>query len=137
MIEEAIYAAENIKAKASKVTDAKRQDLCQRLDQFVDCLPESWLRDGRLLSGLGEAYGELGQFERAVELYDAVRGLEHATFPLRALEQLANLPTLDQARAMLLGLFQAPAEKFVRTLAEPHAKLVRLLAAYKDQQDAA
>ncbi len=53
------------------------------------------------------------------------------------LERLASMPTLEQARAMLLGLLQAPATKFVRVLAEPEGKFVRLLAAYRDQQEAA
>lgn len=53
------------------------------------------------------------------------------------LETLANLPTLDQARSQILGLMKAPAEKFVRTLAEPQAKFVRLLSSYKDKQEAA
>ena len=58
-------------------------------------------------------------------------------YPAGDLERLAKLPTLDQARAMLLGLMQAPAGKFVRTLAEPPAKFARLIAAYRDQQEAA
>lgn len=58
-------------------------------------------------------------------------------YPASDLDRLANLPTLDQARAQLLGLLQAPAGKFVRTIAEPQAKFVRLLAAYRDQQQAA
>ena len=58
-------------------------------------------------------------------------------YPASDLERLAKLPTLDQARAQLLGLLQAPAGKFVRTIAEPQAKFVRLLAAYRDQQQAA
>jgi large subunit ribosomal protein L10 len=53
------------------------------------------------------------------------------------LERLASMPTLEQARAMLLGLLQAPATKFVRVLSEPEGKFVRLLAAYRDQQEAA
>ena len=53
------------------------------------------------------------------------------------IEKLATMPTLDQARSMLLGLLQAPATKFVRVLSEPEAKFVRLLAAYRDQQEAA
>lgn len=53
------------------------------------------------------------------------------------LERLASMPTLEQARAMLLGLLQAPATTFVRVLAEPQGKFVRLLAAYCDQQEAA
>ena len=53
------------------------------------------------------------------------------------LERLANLPSLEQARGMLLGVLQAPVAKFLRVLAEPEAKLVRLIAARRDQQQAA
>jgi large subunit ribosomal protein L10 len=50
------------------------------------------------------------------------------------LERLANMPSLEQARGMLLGVLQAPLGKFVRVLAEPEAKFARLLAARRDQQ---
>lgn len=53
------------------------------------------------------------------------------------LGRLANLPTRDQALAKLMGLMKAPVEKFVRTLAEPHAKLTRTVAAVRDQKEAA
>lgn len=52
-------------------------------------------------------------------------------------EILANLPTLDEARAKLLSVFNAPATQLVRTLAEPGAQLVRVLAAYKDSKESA
>ena len=45
------------------------------------------------------------------------------------LERLASLPTLDQARAILLGVLQAPGTKLARTLAEPAALVARVLAA--------
>ena len=45
------------------------------------------------------------------------------------LNRLASLPSLDQARAMLAGLLQAPLTKLVRTLAESPAMLARVLAA--------
>ncbi len=45
------------------------------------------------------------------------------------LERLASLPTLDQARAILLGVLQAPGTKLARTLAEPAALIARVLAA--------
>ena len=53
------------------------------------------------------------------------------------LERVADLPTKEQALAQLLGVLKAPIGKFVRTLAEPHAKLVRTIAAVKDQKQAA
>jgi large subunit ribosomal protein L10 len=60
------------------------------------------------------------------ELYDASE-----------LTRLASLPTYDQAIAMLMGVMKAPIEKFVRTLAEPHTKLVRTVAAVRDEKQAA
>jgi large subunit ribosomal protein L10 len=52
------------------------------------------------------------------------------------IDKVASLPTLDAARAMLLGVLQAPAGQLVRTIAEPHAKLVRAIAAVKDKREA-
>ena len=53
------------------------------------------------------------------------------------LERLSNLPTYDQAIAILMGVMKAPIEKFVRTLAEPHTKMVRTVAAVRDSKQAA
>lgn len=53
------------------------------------------------------------------------------------LERLAKMPTKEQAISMLMGTMKAPIEKFVRTLAEPHAKLTRTVAAVRDQKQAA
>lgn len=50
---------------------------------------------------------------------------------------LADMPTLDQARAQLLAVFKAPQTKLVRTLAEPAAQFVRVLAAYRDSRQSA
>jgi len=52
------------------------------------------------------------------------------------LAKLAELPTLDQARAMLLGVMLAPMSKLVRTLAEPPAMLARTLSARAGQEAA-
>jgi large subunit ribosomal protein L10 len=55
--------------------------------------------------------------------------------PASDLNTLANLPTLDQARAMLLGVFMAPMNQLARTLAEPAAMLARTMSA-RGEQDA-
>lgn len=60
------------------------------------------------------------------ELYDASE-----------LERLSRLPTYDEAIAQLMAVMKAPVEKFVRTLVEPHSKLVRTLAAVRDAKQAA
>ena len=51
---------------------------------------------------------------------------------LDQLERLSKLPNRDQAIAMLMAVMKAPIEKFVRTLNEPHGKLVRTVAAVRD-----
>jgi large subunit ribosomal protein L10 len=53
------------------------------------------------------------------------------------IDKVASLPTLESARSMLLGVLKAPVGKLVRTVAEPHAKLVRAIAAVKDKREAA
>jgi len=53
------------------------------------------------------------------------------------LEKLSKLPTRDQAISILMATIKAPVEKFARTLAEPHARLGRTLAAVRDQKQAA
>ena len=52
------------------------------------------------------------------------------------LGKLADLPTLDQARGMLLGVMMAPMSKLVRTLAEPPAMLARTMSARASQKAA-
>lgn len=60
------------------------------------------------------------------QLYDALE-----------IDRLAKLPTRDQAIGMLMAVIKAPIEKLVRTMAEPHAKLVRTVASVRDQKQAA
>jgi large subunit ribosomal protein L10 len=60
-----------------------------------------------------------------------------AVYGASELERLSSLPTYDQAIAILMGVMKAPVEKFVRTLAEPHTKLVRSFAAVRDAKQAA
>lgn len=52
------------------------------------------------------------------------------------LDYVASLPTRDEAISKLMYVMKAPVEKFVRTLAEPYAKMVRTVAAIKDQKAA-
>ncbi len=53
------------------------------------------------------------------------------------LERLASLPTKEQAISMLMALMKAPAEKLARTLNEVPGKLVRTVAAVRDQKQSA
>jgi len=52
------------------------------------------------------------------------------------LERLASLPTKEQAISMLMSVMQAPVTKLARTLNEVPGKLVRTVAAIRDQKQA-
>ncbi len=51
------------------------------------------------------------------------------------LEALAKMPTKEQAISQLMSVIKAPVTKFVQTLREPHAKLVRTFAAVRDSKE--
>ena len=71
------------------------------------------------------------------KLVPTLVSLGGSVLPGKDLDRVASLPTRAEALAQLLGVIKAPVVKFVRTLAEPHAKLVRTIAAVKDQKQAA
>ena len=57
--------------------------------------------------------------------------------PASELHVIAKLPSRDEAIAALMLVMNATITQFVRTLAEPHAKLVRIMAAVRDKKQAA
>lgn len=52
-------------------------------------------------------------------------------------EVLARIPTREEALARLAYVLKAPVTKLVRTIAEPHARLVRTMGAIRDKKQAA
>ena len=52
------------------------------------------------------------------------------------IKALASLPSLDQLRATIVGLVQAPASKIARTVNEPGAQLARIFSAYAAKEAA-
>ena len=52
------------------------------------------------------------------------------------IDRVAKLPTLDEARSMLMSVMQAPVVKLARSLNEVPGKLVRTIAAVRDQKQA-
>jgi len=52
-------------------------------------------------------------------------------------KQLASLPSLDELRAKIVGLVQAPATKIAQVVNAPAAKLARVVQAYASKNDAA
>ncbi|PID44261.1 MAG: 50S ribosomal protein L10 [Proteobacteria bacterium] len=56
-------------------------------------------------------------------------------YPASELERLSKLPTRDQALAILAGTLKAPLDKLARTINEVPGKLVRTVAAVRDQKE--
>lgn len=53
------------------------------------------------------------------------------------LDRLASMPTRDQALSLLMAVMKAPLDKFARTLNEVPGKMVRTVAAIRDQKQSA
>ncbi len=54
-----------------------------------------------------------------------------------SVKSLATLPSLDELRAKLIGLIQAPATKLAQLTTAPASKLARVVQAYADKDAAA
>ena len=52
------------------------------------------------------------------------------------IDRVATLPTRDEAIALLMSVMQAPVTKLARTFNEVPGKLVRTIAAVRDQKQA-
>lgn len=57
-------------------------------------------------------------------------------FGAEDIDRLAKLPTRDEALSLLMAVMQAPIAKLARTLNEVPGKLVRTVAAVRDQKQA-
>jgi large subunit ribosomal protein L10 len=77
-------------------------------------------------------------FARAHERFVILGGAMGKT-PLNsdAVKALAALPSLDELRAKMIGLIQAPATKLAQLLNAPGAQLARVIQAYADKGEAA
>jgi large subunit ribosomal protein L10 len=56
---------------------------------------------------------------------------------VNGVKALAELPSLDELRAKIVGLIQAPATKVVQIVQAPAAQLARVLAAYAAKDETA
>ena len=76
-------------------------------------------------------------FAKTTDRFEIVGGAMGDT-PLdtAGVKALAELPSLDELRARIIGLVNAPATKIARILNEPGAQLARVIAAYAAKEDA-
>ena len=73
-------------------------------------------------------------FAKTTDKFEIVGGaMGDTVLDVNGIKALASLPSLDELRATLVGLIQAPASKIARTVNEPGAQLARVFGAYAAQ----
>jgi len=76
-------------------------------------------------------------FAKAHEKFVILGGaMGKTTLDLNGVKQLASLPSLDELRAKIVGLIQAPATKIAQVIQAPAAKMARVVQAYANKGQA-
>jgi large subunit ribosomal protein L10 len=76
-------------------------------------------------------------FAKTTDKFEIVGGaMGDTVLDVSGVRALAELPSLDELRATIIGLIQAPASKIARTINEPGAMLARVFGAYAAKEDA-
>lgn len=76
-------------------------------------------------------------FAKTTDRFEIVGGAMGDTLlDVNGIKALAALPSLDELRAKIVGLIQAPASKIARTVSEPGAQLARIFTAYAAKEAA-
>ena len=76
-------------------------------------------------------------FAKTNDKFEIVGGAMGATpLDVAGVQGLATLPSLDELRAKIIGLVNAPATKLVTIAQAPAAQLARVLAAYAEKEAA-
>jgi large subunit ribosomal protein L10 len=71
------------------------------------------------------------QYAKEQEKFEIVGGfMGDVVLDVAGIDALAKLPSLDQLRATLVGLIQAPATRIAGVIQAPAAQLARVLSAY-------
>lgn len=74
------------------------------------------------------------EFAKGNEKFELVGGaMAGQALNVEGIKALATLPSLDELRAKLVGLIQAPATKIAQVTTAPAAKLARVFAAYAEK----
>jgi len=76
-------------------------------------------------------------FAKTTDKFEIVGGaMGDTVLDVNGIKALAALPSLDELRATIVGLVQAPASKIARTVNEPAALLARVFGAYAAKEAA-
>jgi tetratricopeptide (TPR) repeat protein len=126
-VRELILEIDAVTSRAKSAEERAFESLRDRLDLLVRGATERWLRDARLCVALGAAYGELREFEKAIDFYQRARRAEKAEVTIVALEQLANLKSRYAEHLWRDSTRRGAVQKTVDTLLDDADALLRQL----------
>jgi len=86
-------------------------------------------------SGLAKAIKDFSKEFGTVEIKSGY--LDERLMTIEEINQLAELPSMEEIRATLLSTINAPASKLVRLLAEPGRQLASVMKSYSERESAA
>jgi large subunit ribosomal protein L10 len=76
-------------------------------------------------------------FAKTTDKFEVLGGaMGDTVLDVNGVKALAELPSLDELRAKIVGLVQAPATKVVQIVQAPAGQLARVFAAYADKENA-
>jgi large subunit ribosomal protein L10 len=106
---------------------------------MTEALSEDFVGTNAIVFAFGDAGASakaLSNFAKDVEVMQIKCGvMEGKKLDIAGITYLATLPSKEVLRAQLLGLLQAPASKFVRTLAAAPSGLLTAMNAYKEKKE--
>ena len=118
----------DLEERATQALNADREDLAIEAAEAIASLENERDASAKAQANFAKEHQQL--------VVKAV-AVEGKLLAASEIDRLAKLPTREQAISLLMAVIKAPLDKFARTLAEPHAKLARTLAAVRDKKEAA
>lgn len=88
--QELVTDIDNISERARSVLPERVAWLSHKLSLLVGNIPQQWTTHADVQQALGFAWGELDDFERAIDAFQRVLDDQSASLSLRGIEQLAN-----------------------------------------------
>ena len=108
----------------------------------IEALSEKFTGPTAVALKFDEEFGTLGKaakdLAKKFEKFEVKGGyIEEEILEGDVVETMAALPTLDEARAQLLGVINAPAAKLLAQINAPASNLIGVIQAKKDKDEAA
>ncbi|MFA6971196.1 MAG: CHAT domain-containing protein [Gallionella sp.] len=121
---EAVIELNNTIEEAYTAQESRIGSLQKRVQAIHDAIPLKWLDMGKVLSALGQAWGELGQYDKAVELLEKSMASKDGETTLKSIEQLCNF----RARWAVQAFDQAKVDTAMQQLTLAEKEITKVLS---------